>query len=375
MNCKLLEIISRNSNIIYRLLKYSFKTWKRQEAFNKLIEEKRQTYCGISARIILFFLSYINNYNLSINYQLTLDNYYKNVREIMSIDKTYEYLIDLLEKNRLKRNKYIYYFINIPESINNSIVDDTTNYFPGHTFLIEQFNDEYKIYQSYMLKYELSSCPNFNNIFDFNSLMNLIRPLENILGGLTTGQWNETTVQNWKNLTGVEYKQFKIWVERVRPSYIQDEKCKLGMLILEKDVCQKKYKNMSSNLENICYKQLEPFLNNWINMVSYHIRRNEKKILNTKFGNEFLNLNSNSEKSNFLKKNYEREYYLPGENYAHFYIYFTRSFQLIKINNYELIDNLLNIRDEINKHKINLNCNLEGGYIKKIIRYKINYKF
>jgi hypothetical protein len=196
--------------------------------------------------------------------------------------KSEEYYIknkDILVKdldNVLKKEpgKYLYYILLADAEFKN---DGYISYFPGHVFLIEKYNNNYKLYQSYIKQYDLQEYKDKVSTFkiDKEKIKNIIKYLKYII--LEAKTWDDKCVKYWNNFTLVDTTNIKG----------ADIKNNMHICILKSKV-------------DSCLENLKTYLTNKINSIEdidtiygnidiYDIEKNPKKILTSKEIKQSLN--------------------------------------------------------------------------------------
>ena len=136
---------------------------------------------------------------------------YKNKKEKIKykIDQFDKLKKDISTKNI--RKKWFYYILLTHTDMQNSLnsTNKTTQFFPGHVFIIDKYKEcnstvNYKIYQSYINKYDLIGHykKNRNTMkLKNNDIEYLLNGLKNIISNPV---WNKDAVKFWNNLSFVD---------------------------------------------------------------------------------------------------------------------------------------------------------------------------
>jgi len=168
---------------------------------------------------------------------------------------------DLLSKNI--RHRYFFYILMTHTKMPHTKIKKGTKkkkekdgWFPGHVFIIEKSvdcdkNNKYKIFQSYINKYDLyGHFNNNNNSMEVpnNDVKSLVEGIENILLKKT---WNKKAVEFWKKLCYVKTDDL------------------LDCSTEKINICFKKIK-----IDN-CYKNILKFTNNALININNNIEKGE----------------------------------------------------------------------------------------------------
>lgn len=178
--------------------------------------------------------------------------------------------------NILKKEngKYLYYILLADAEFENN---GNISYFPGHVFLIEKYDNKYKLYQSYIKQYDLQEYKDKVSTFEIDKkkIKNIIKYLKYII--LEAKIWDDKCIEYWNKFTFVDTMNIKG----------SDIKNNMHICILKSKVDQ-------------CLENLKSYLINKIDLIedidtvygnidSYDLQNNPKKVLTSREIKESLN--------------------------------------------------------------------------------------
>jgi hypothetical protein len=185
------------------------------------------------------------------------DNISKRYNKLKSNEKKMQRKKNILDKldtdlnNSRINSRYFYYILLTHTEMLNK--ENKKSWFPGHVFIIEKSKDcnkklKYKIFQSYINKYDLNGhFINNNETMEIKNIKYVINGIKNILLKKT---WNKKAVSFWKKLCHVN-----------TPELIGHETKNIN-------ICYKKIK-----IDN-CYTNLLKFTDNALNEINKNIQKN-----------------------------------------------------------------------------------------------------
>jgi hypothetical protein len=214
----------------------------------------KTTKCINTAIMLTYILSKSTEYNKIMRCEVgAINARYARLKAPIAVKNKIlmEMKNDLENKNDPQR--YLYYIIltnNTMARVDNS-KSEPTAFFPGHVFIIDKQNDgagnySYRIYQSYVNKYDLTGHYRINNN---TTSLNKLR-IKDIIAGIDhiiNNTWDEIAVQFWTRLTGIDTSNL------------------IGYSTAKHNLCYTKIK------VDKCYSQLLEFTNNSISRIEANI--------------------------------------------------------------------------------------------------------
>lgn len=202
MRCDITQIVMRYLTAIMQVLSVEIKTYN---------IGMKTTKCINTAIMLTYILSKSTEYNKIMKCEVGAINarYSRLKAPLATKNRILRELKSELEDKR-DPQRYLYYII----LTNNKMVrvdaskSEPTAFFPGHVFIIDKQNDgagnyTYRIYQSYVNKYDLTGHYRLNNN---TTALNKLRVPEIIAGidHIINNTWDETAVAFWTRLTGID---------------------------------------------------------------------------------------------------------------------------------------------------------------------------
>lgn len=192
------------------------------------------------------------------------------VNNIIELNNTFN---DIL---KIEDGRYLYYIL-LADGVYKD-KDNNTLYFPGHVFLIEKYDNNYKLYQSYIKQYDLQEYK--NKVQDFSiskeKIKNIINHLLYII--TKTKTWDDNCVKYWNEFTFVD-------TENNFKGAIIENNMHICILKSRIDGCLKNLKKFIK--DNI--KQIKDIDTIYGNVDYYDLENNPKKVLTSKELKENLN--------------------------------------------------------------------------------------